>query len=166
MLLLWNLRNSATASLILGKCTSYVHSCSLFWLTYGLTFEIHLQNFEVISYDTYVKNLQRLSLGNLFTTERLLRWSDHAGTERWEKKKFLVNYRTIFMLNYKLFLKILAERIQSKMHKRQGIGQAACLQKTSRIDNLKDLRRVLTKSCGNKRWILMECVRNLGSLQY
>ena len=119
----------------------------------GLTYEFYLQNFEVMKDDM-------LEIFNAYLSGALLPpkgFSDGVITLIPKNKSSsltLDDYRPISMLNcdYKLFTKILAERVQSKLHKLLGIGQTACLQNTSCVDNLKDIRRIFTRSCENKRF--------------
>lgn len=64
------------------------------------------------------------------------------------------NRRPISMLNcdYKLFSKILMNRIQPLMEKLLGPGQAACDPEKSCITNLKLLRNIVTRSQQTKRF--------------
>lgn len=66
----------------------------------------------------------------------------------------LQNKRPISMLNtdYKIFTKILWNRIQPVLEKLIGPGQAACLKDSSCIQNLKLLRNVLIKANKSKKF--------------
>lgn len=119
----------------------------------GLTYEFYLKNYDVIKED--LLQIFNSYLSGAFSPTK--GFSDGIVTlipKKGNQCKSLDNLRPISLLNcdYKLFMKILAERISNHLEKLLSTGQTAGLKNKSCIDNLKDIRRILTKSCENKRF--------------
>lgn len=119
----------------------------------GLTYEFYQKNFDIVKDD--LLQIFNSYLSGTFCPSK--GFSDGIITlipKKGSQSKSLDDYRPISLLNcdYKLFMKILAERITDILDKLLSVGQTACIKNKSCIDNLKDLRRVLTKSCENKRF--------------
>lgn len=117
----------------------------------GLTYEFYLTHFETLKGDLMVLFNNYLSGNSLPPKE----FTD--GIIILVKKKgdgtALSNYRPISMLNtdYKLFTKIVANRIQEHLLSLIGPGQSACMSGRSCTNNLEDIRRLMTKSVESKR---------------
>lgn len=117
----------------------------------GLTYEFYLKNFDVVKDDlAYIFNAYLIDGAvppKEFTSGIITlipKKGDHSD---------LNNYRPISLLNtdYKLLTKIIANRIMTILDKVVGPGQVACMKNKSCIDNLKNIRRLVTRSQENKR---------------
>lgn len=117
----------------------------------GLTYEFYIQHFEMIK-DDLVNLLNGYLSGNYTAPTEFT-----AGVVTLIPKKgdltVLENHRPITLLNtdYKIFTKLLATRLQTKIDKLIGPGQSACIGNRSCTDNLKDIRRIFTRAIETKR---------------
>lgn len=117
----------------------------------GLTYEFYLTNFNCVK-DDLIEIFNGYLVGSLRPPKQ---FSDGIITlipKKGNSSNSLDDYRPISLLNcdYKLFMKIIAERIKPKLNKLLGAGQTACLPNSSCVNNLLDIRRILTRSCENK----------------
>lgn len=119
----------------------------------GLTYEFYRKNFDVIKHD--LLQIFNHYLSGTFCPPKgfadgIITLIPKKGTS----SRSLDDYRPISLMNcdYKLFMKIIAERLSPIMEKMLSVGQSACVKNKSCMNNLRDLRRVLTKSCENKRF--------------
>lgn len=112
----------------------------------GLTYEFYLTHLETLKGD--LKDLFNNYLSGYSIPPK--EFTD--GIVILVKKKgdasSLSNYRPISMLNtdYKLFTKIIANRIQEHLLSLIGPGQSACIPGRSCTNNLEDIRRLMTTS--------------------
>lgn len=117
----------------------------------GLNYEFYLTHYDSFKFDLVE------TFNNYFNGTRRPPSSFTDGIITLIPKKggnslSLDDYRPISLLNcdYKLFTKIIPKRIENVLSKLIGKGQTACVGNMSCVDNLKDLRRILTKSCETK----------------
>lgn len=118
----------------------------------GLTYEFYITHYDLIK-----KDLTKLLNGYLTATYSPPKEFTDGIVILIPKKgdnKQLENYRPITLLNtdHKLLTKIIAARIQEKMDKLIGPGQSACVKNLSCSDNLKDIRKMMTKAAETKRF--------------
>lgn len=112
----------------------------------GLNYEFYIKNFEIVK-----EELIKIFNDYLVGAERPPR-EFSAGVitliHKRGSKHHLENYRPISLLNcdYKLFTKIIANRISPFLEDLLSAGQTACLPQKSCTDNLKDIRRILLRS--------------------
>lgn len=118
----------------------------------GITYEFYLENFETVK-DDLVLIFNSYVSGNVQPPkefcESIITLIPKSGDQ-----SLLENHRPISLLNadYKLFTKLLANRISSFLNRLLGPGQTAGLRELSCIDNLKDVRRILTRSMESKKF--------------
>lgn len=118
----------------------------------GLTYEFYLSNFDILKDDL-------LRLFNMYLNGSSIppkEFTDGIITLIPKKGDLtnLDNHRPISLLNtdYKLFTKIICNRMQKSVEKLVGPGQSACIPERSCIENLKDVRRIMTKAAESKRF--------------
>lgn len=117
----------------------------------GLTYEFYLKNFDTLKeelcyiYNSYL--LDSITPPKEFTSGIITLIPKKGDAYD------LNNLRPISLLNadYKLFSKILANRIKTVLKKIVGPGQVACVDNKSCVDNIKNIRRLITRSLENKR---------------
>ena len=119
----------------------------------GLTYEVYLKNFDCYK-DDLVQVFNSYLDGSIIPPKN---FSDGIITLIPKKNCSRSNfddYRPISLLNcdYKLFMKLLAERTMKFLDKLLGPGQTACIPNMSCGNNLKNLRRLITKSCESKKF--------------
>lgn len=119
----------------------------------GLTYELYLKNFDCYKEDL-VQVFNSYLDGSVTPPKS---FSDGIITlipkSNCSRSSF-DDYRPISLLNcdYKLFMKLLAERIMKFLDKLLGPGQTACISNMSCGNNLKTIRRLITRSCETKRF--------------
>jgi hypothetical protein len=117
----------------------------------GLTYEFYLTFFGIIKEHLIILYNNYL-LGNSLPpkefTDGIITLIKKKGDDQ-----MLSSFRPISMLNtdYKLFTKIVANRIQEHLMSLIGPGQSACIPGRSCTRNLEDTRRLMTKSVENKQ---------------
>lgn len=118
----------------------------------GLSYEFYLTHFDIVKEDL-LKLFNGYLDGSLkppkeFSAGIITLIPKEADAASLDK------YRPISMLNtdYKLFTKILANRLHAVLGDLLGEGQSACLQSGSCAENLKKLRKVMLRTAESKRF--------------
>lgn len=118
----------------------------------GLSFEFYTKNFDIVKDDL-------VALFNSYLTGNSVPPKDFtAGIITLIPKKgcgrTIDDFRPISLLNtdYKLFTKIIASRIMTILDKLLEYGQCAAVNGRSCTDNVKDLRRLITRSVESKKF--------------
>jgi Reverse transcriptase (RNA-dependent DNA polymerase) len=117
----------------------------------GLTYEFYQRNFDTVKADLHT--LFNTFLMNPSSNPESFADGAIVLIPKIKKPDGVSDFRPISLLNcdYKLFTKILANRISVKLNRIIGDEQAACIEDKSCVDNITKLRNLLAKAACSRR---------------